>query len=105
MRGSNSARAQDNFLPCDGKCLSPALHFDTNGFCAVKDNAVYHAVGSDRKVQAMPGLAQIAQGSTPANAVRVVTGHRTNASGVRVIMVWTVWKSCCPTGIIEGSLI
>src|SRR4029453_15638041 len=53
----------------------------------------------------MPGLAEIAQRGTPANAVRVVAGHWTNASGVRVIMVWTVWKSCCPTGVVEGPLV
>src|SRR5215510_15556991 len=53
----------------------------------------------------MPGLAEIAQRSTPANAVRVVAGHRTNAGGVRVIMVWTVLKSCCPTSVVEGPLV
>src|SRR5215475_508717 len=53
----------------------------------------------------MSGLSEIAQRGTPANAVRVVAGHWTNASGVRVIMVWTVWKSCCPTGVIEGPLV
>src|SRR2546421_11543920 len=53
----------------------------------------------------MPGLAQIAQRGTPANAVRVVAGHRTNASGVRVIMVWTLRKSCRPTGVVEGPLV
>src|SRR5262245_60709005 len=53
----------------------------------------------------MPGLAEIAQRGTPANAVRVVAGHRTNASGVRVVMVWTVRKSCCPTGVVEGPLV
>src|SRR5918911_1186386 len=53
----------------------------------------------------MPGLAQIAQRRAPANTVRVVAGHWTDASGVRVIMVWTVWKSCCPTGVVEGPLV
>src|SRR5215813_13225204 len=53
----------------------------------------------------MPGLAQIAQRGTPANAVRVVAGHRTNASGIRVIMVWTLRKSCRSTGVVEGLLV
>src|SRR4030095_4323423 len=53
----------------------------------------------------MPGLAQIAQRGTPANAVRVVAGHRANASGVRVIMVWTLRTSCRSTGFVEGPLV
>src|SRR5215470_661506 len=105
MWGSNSTRAQDNFLPGDGKFLSTALHFDTNGFAAVEDDTVHHAVGPDRQIQPMPGLAQIAQSSTPANAVGVVTRHRPNASGIRMIMVRAVWKSCCPTGVVEGPLV
>ncbi len=47
MRGSNSARTQDNFLACDGKLLSTALHLDTNGFFAVEDDAVHHTVGPE----------------------------------------------------------
>src|SRR5215475_2740761 len=53
----------------------------------------------------MPGLAQIAQGGTPANAVGVVTGHWPDASSIRVVMIWTVWKSCRPTGVVEGQLV
>src|SRR5215831_16177187 len=105
MRGSNSARTQDDFLTGDGKLLSTALHLDTDGFLAVEDDAVHHTVGPDRQVQPMPGLAEIAQGGTPADAVRIVAGHRTNASSIRVIMVWTVWKACGPTGVVEGPLI
>src|SRR5437660_9270320 len=105
MRRSNGARAQDNFLAGDGKFLSTALHFDTDGLCAVEDDAVHHTVGSDSQVQPMPGLAQIAQRGAPANAVGVVAGYRTNASSIRVVMVWTVWKSCCPTGVVEGPLV
>src|SRR5215470_8168552 len=99
MWGSNSARTQDDFLAGDGKLLSTALHLDTDGFLAVEDEAVHHTVGPDRQVQPMPGLAEIAQCSTPANAVRIVARHRTNSSGVRMIMVWTVWKACGPTGV------
>src|SRR6266851_2612858 len=105
MWGSNGTRAQDNFLAGDGKLLSTTLHLDTDGFCAVEDDAVHHAVRPDSQVQPMPGLAQIAQRSTPTNAVGVVAGHRTDAGGIRVVMVWTVWKSCCPTGVVEGSLV
>src|SRR5262252_1754308 len=90
MWGSNSVRTQDDFLAGDGKLLSAALHLDTDGFLAVEDDAVHHTVGPDRQVQPMPGLAEIAQGGTPADAVRIVAGHRTNASGVRVVMIRTI---------------
>src|SRR5262245_41896735 len=105
MWGSNSARTQDDFLAGDGKFLSTALHLDTDGFLSVEDDAVHHTIGPDRQVQPMPGLAEIAQRCTPANTVRIVAGHRANASGVRVIMVWTVRNAGGPTVIVAGSLI
>ena len=67
MRGSHSARTQDNFLTCDGKFLATAFHFDTNGFTPSK--MMRCTMQSGLIVRFQPtGLAQIAQGGTPANA-------------------------------------
>src|SRR5262245_23356447 len=53
----------------------------------------------------MSGLTQVTQRGAPANAVGIVARHRTDPGGVRVVMVWTLWKACRPAGVVEGPLV
>src|SRR5712692_681599 len=105
MRGGNSAGTQDDFVSFDGKLVSTALHLHGDGLGAVEENAVHHAVGPDGQIQPMSGLVQVAQRGAPANAVGVVAGYWTDAGGIRMVMVRTLWKSCRPARVVEGPLV
>src|SRR5262245_14598253 len=105
VRRTNSPRTEDDFLPLDGKPLSAAFHLHSDRPCAIEEDAMNHAIGPDGQIQPMSGLMQVAQGGTPANPVGVIIRDRTDPSGIRVIVVWTVMKAGSATRAVEGMLV
>src|SRR5262249_53791945 len=105
VRRPNSPSTEDDFLPLDGKPLSTAFHLHSDRPCAIEEDTMDHAIGPDGQIQPMSGLIQVAQGGTPANPVGVITGYRTDAGGIRVIVVWTVRKAGSATRVVEGMLV
>ena len=90
---SDGTRAEDDLLALDGEGLSPAFDDHTCGPAVGDDDPVDEAVGADCEIQAVAGHAQVAEVCAPSNAVRVVHRDRSDADGVRVVVVWAVGET------------
>ena len=91
-------------LTFDGEHLAAAVNLDPHSPVAIKYDAVDQTVGSDGQVEAVPALAQIAQGGTEADAVVVVRDGWPDTRSVGAIVVRAFRKARSPTGVVEGPL-
>jgi hypothetical protein len=77
LGGADGTGAQDDVLTIDGEGLTTAINGYPHSPVAIEPDAVDHTAWPDRQVEAVPTLAQVAQGGTEADAVVVVGDGRT----------------------------
>ena len=91
-------------LAGNGKALTTTVNLYPDRPVTIKQDAMHHAVGSNRQVEAVPRLAQVAQSGTEADAVVVVGDARTYARSAGAVVVRTVREASSAAGVVKGPM-
>ena len=105
LRRADWTSAQDHLIAICSENLVTAFDFDTRCPIAVEHHAVNEAVPSNRQIESVARLPQVAYVRAPANPIGMVEWGRTHARRVGVVMVRAVREAIGAAGIVESLLV
>ena len=105
LRRANRPAAEHDFAAVDRGEGTVALDEQAGGALAVKEYAVDVGVGLDGEVGATASWVEVTDVGAPADALGVVEGQGTDASGGRVVVVGAVGVASGERGLVEGAVL